>query len=306
MQQRAALVVLAVVAISSTGCFLKKKKPTPNPWGDTSLTSGTLGTSSSDKAPPTPAVMTPSWNEGGTLTIPELKGFSAHASIKATAVSLSFNPPKGARIEVDGKTLAAPLASIDIASAVGGLTPKDAFGYTAAIDPKKTLHFVFADGKTLDVALPALKPYDMAHTLAENTKNGQSTSFGAGDDLAPKQPGQRSAIMLDDFEHTVVGPAKTMKEVDWYVVKEAQDARETKKKCDGYKSYTKNDGEHTYPLELVDSKVTIVNRRTGETVEEKMFAAKPTCPWTASNGRAQSTVGTSEILGWVRARRTKP
>ena len=178
MQQRAAIVVLAVVALASTtGCFLKKKKPTPGPWGDTSITSGSYSSSSSsDKAPPTPAVMTPSWNEGGTLTIPELKGFSAHASIKATAVSLSFNPPKGARIEVDGKTLVAPSASIDIASAIGGLSPKDAFGYTVAIDPKKTLHFVFADGKTLDVALPTLKPYDMAHTLAENTKRSGPAS----------------------------------------------------------------------------------------------------------------------------------
>lgn len=304
MQQRAAIALLAVVAIASTtGCF-RKKKPTTNPWGDASLTSGSYSSSSSssDKAPPTPAVMTPTWNEGGTLTIPELKGFTAHASIKATAVSLSFNPPKGARIEVDGKTLVAPSASIDIAPAIGGLSPKDAFGYTVAIDPKKTLHFVFADGKTLDVALPSLKPYDMAHSLAEATKNGQSTSFGAGDDVAPKQ---HTAVVLDDFDHTVVGPGKTMKDVDWYVVREAQDARETKKKCDGYKSYTKNDGEHTYPLELVDSKVTIVNRRTGETVDERLFVAKSSCPWTASNGHAQSTVGTSEVVGWLRTRRTK-
>jgi hypothetical protein len=80
------------------------------------------------------------------------------------------------------------------------------------------------------------------------------------------------------------------------VVAEGQVARATQKRCADVAGYE-------YPLELEDLTVTIIDRRTGTAVDEKLMKAPSTCPPIIVDGHALSTVETNDVIAWLRVRR---
>jgi hypothetical protein len=95
-----------------------------------------------------------------------------------------------------------------------------------------------------------------------------------------------------------------MKDVDWLVTYERVSGRTTKRVCSGYKQ-TGSTEAHSYPLDLEDWKTTIVDRKTGDAVDEKTFLAPEQCPMFAWNGTASSSPSSDAVLAWLRTRRAK-
>jgi hypothetical protein len=191
----------------------------------------------------------------------------------------------------------------DMGEQIGKASVEDALRYDKTVDPQLTLELTFPDGVKVSAALPGLTTkYFIEQTMEKDLINGKPVLFGKE---AADPPKAHSILFLDALldRDAVIGPAKTMSEIDLVAVKEPQEKRSGNKKCTGYKA-TGDKGPGTdADLMLVDWDVKIIERKTGKVVDSKKFEGEKRCPFVASNGEATSYPDRRAIQTWLRSKK---
>lgn len=187
---------------------------------------------------------------------------------------------------------------VPFAERLGAISPLEAIDFRSKIDPKLTASMEFPTGVKLSLPLPSLGvSFGVKSALAKAPN--RPVLFGSSD--TKNGPSEHSVLWLGASEE-VLGPAKTLSEVDLIAVKDNLPVRKGKQ-CPGYKISGK-DEKQTLEQELQDFEVSVVERRTSKLVAKKRFPASPDCPMLAFQGRAQSYPDTNEIKAWLRELRT--
>ena len=242
-----------------------------------------------------------------TLTGMEAKGEVSCFGSTGCAVRLD-KLPEGTKAKLGAAEATAEGKSpvklaFDMGEQIGKASVEDALKYDRTVDPGLTLELTFPDDVKVSAALPGMTTkFFIEQTLEKDLINGKTVLFGK-ESLDP--PKAHSILFLDALldREAVIGPAKTMSEIDLVAVKEPQEKRSGDKKCKGYKA-TGDKGPGTdADLMLVDWDVKIIERKTGKVVESKKFEGEKRCPYVASNGEATSYPNRRAIQVWLRSKK---
>jgi hypothetical protein len=105
-----------------------------------------------------------------------------------------------------------------------------------------------------------------------------------------------AALLSGSSDVEFIGTAKTLLEVDWVAVGEEPERPRASKSC--------NFKEGPITVELFDAKTTIVERRSGRKVAEKVILARNECPKFAlidmTNRSAKRSADKDDLVAWVR------
>jgi hypothetical protein len=244
------------------------------------------------------------WKDG-TLEFKELPNAHGRFSIeKSLAYDAQFDGlPEGTTLSVDGVKVGTGSTiswRSSMTDGIAALSPTDALDHKFKIDPKKSATLTFSTGATVTFPLPAQGPW---YALGEALKGAvdRPVSFGSKD--SGKVLAHSVAMLVSSTE--VLGPAKTMAEVDWVAIEGAATER-AGKTCSGYtKSGSKGGPEKKFDLKLVDKTVSVIERTTSRVVAKREFRARNECPMMAFGGEAKSYPRTDEIKEWLRDLRSK-
>jgi hypothetical protein len=258
--------------------------------------------SSQDAPPPAPTLMpSVTWTEH------EGKIGETGAKIRSNVFDLdwtiSFDKlPKGSRVHVGDKEALADesgsaTVKIPMAETIGALSPKDAFDHTFKVDPKLTIEISFPNAIKVATSVPPTA-VNFGVAKAFETLKDKPVLFGAE---PPGNPEKHTVVMATHVTPEALGPAATMRDVDWVALTDPQPERRGKM-CTGYKDKS---GAPTVSLqmEMVDWIVTIYERKTAKAIEKKKFAASETCPMLAMFGKANTYPNDADIKKWLRERR---
>jgi hypothetical protein len=193
--------------------------------------------------------------------------------------------------------------NFDMAAVIAKASPSDALKYDKQVDPEQSVELTFPDGvKVTEKLPPVTTKYLIESELKKKLPNGTPVLFGKEVD-APQTThtilNLAGALSLDD----VMGPAKTMVEIDWVAVETKLPKRPAGKKCKGYKSTGDTGPGREADLFYEDWEVKIVERRTGKVVETKKFEASARCPYVASGNEATTYPDSRTITMWLRGKR---
>ena len=101
----------------------------------------------------------------------------------------------------------------------------------------------------------------------------------------------------NDLPSRIIGPGTLARDVDW-VVRETR-TQTGQKLCTGYRS-SKGGGNVSVTAVAYDSKMTVLDRRTGEVVKEEVLkAGPPQCPNIAFGSGGVTEVPTAKITRWI-------
>lgn len=223
---------------------------------------------------------------------------------KTLAYQVSFSGlPEGTTLAVGGGEVRSAgvggmvESSVDLADAVAALPPAQALDYTFHVDPKATATLTFPGGVMSSFAMP---PTSVSFSITDGLKACSDTpmTFGKKD---AAQPSEHTIVYLGTSAE-VLGPAKTMADVDWVALEQPSGTRNGKK-CSGYKktgAAKADSDEKTYVLSMVDRKVTVYERRTSKAIASREFKAKEVCPMMSFGDEAKSYPDSEEIKAWLR------
>jgi hypothetical protein len=136
------------------------------------------------------------------------------------------------------------------------------------------------------------------------TKPSVRAAFGraklGGVTLGPTDKGQGkprgAALISGDSDLELIGTPRTLYEVDWVAIGEEPAQPRASKSC------SFKDGPVT--VELFDAKTTILERRSGRKVADKIVAARNECPKFAlidqATRSAKRSADKDDIVAWVR------
>lgn len=252
-----------------------------------------------DKAP------TPKWSDHSV----EFEGLDrARGSflVSDLSYSVSFHSfPAGTRFVINNKE--EPVSAggsyttkVDISEQIGALAPKDATDYRYKLDPKLPITIKFPGTAELALQAPAQTVWFSLERVLKKVAD-TPVRFGNEQGAAPKE----HSILLLGASHEVLGPATTMREVDWIAVREPLTPRKGKM-CDGYSDVGKDKkgAKRSLPMEMADEEVAIYERTTSKLVSKKVFKASERCPMFASGDTAKTYPDLTEIKRWLRQART--
>jgi hypothetical protein len=193
--------------------------------------------------------------------------------------------------------------NIPMGDVIAKASPGDALKYDKKLDPEQSVELTFADGvKVTEKLPPRTTKYLIESFLKKKLPNGTPVLFGKEVD-APQTNhtilNLTGGLALDD----VMGPAKTMSEVDWVAVESRLPKRPAGKKCTGYKAKDEKGPGREADLFFEDWDVKIVERRTGKVIESKKFEANDRCPMFASGNEATTYPDSRAITTWLRGKR---
>jgi hypothetical protein len=193
--------------------------------------------------------------------------------------------------------------NIPMGDVIAKASPGDALKYDKKLDPEQSVELTFADGVKVTEKLPPLTTkYLIESFLKKKLPNGTPVLFGKEVEVAQTTHtilNLTGGLTLDD----VMGPAKTMTEVDWVAVETRLPKRPAGKKCTGYKSTGEKGPGREADLFFEDWEVKIVERRTGKVIETKKFEANDRCPMFASGNEATTYPDSRSITMWLRGKR---
>jgi hypothetical protein len=285
------------------------------------LSKGSGDTKGSSKpkgpVPKTPAGVKITWKEGSPGSSPKMsiEGMKSEGELLCSKVdcSLSLHDlPEGTKVKVGdaeetASSVGSAMVTVELGEAIGAAKPIDALTYDKKIDPKAKVVVTFPDDVKIESQVPPVAvKFGLESFLEESLKNGTPVLFGKESDAAPAVHTTMNLVggaELDSGE--IMGPAKTMHEVDRVALEESSGApRDAKKKCGGYTKLGDNGGPAIeVSLMLQDWNVKLVERKTGKVIEEKKFEAPATCPYTAQGDTATSYPDSEAVKSWLRSKR---
>lgn len=191
----------------------------------------------------------------------------------------------------------------DMGDAIAKAAPGDAMKYDKTIDPERTVELEFPDGVKVSEKLPGITTkYMIESELKKQLANGTPVLFGKETD-APQTAHTILNLAGSLGMDNVMGPAKTMAEVDRVAVEEQLPKRSGNKKCTGYKATGEKGPGREADLFLVDWEVKLVERRTGKVLETKKFEAPTRCPMFAQGNETTSYPDSRAVTMWLRSKR---
>ena len=265
---------------------------------------GTEGGQRGAPAGPLQKAPAPEWQADGKVKLGKAEG--TFMVTEKLGLDLALRPtPKGTKVTsgtkqelttMDGMQA---LLEVDVADALGKLSPEEAFDYKSQW--KSGVKFTVALGgyEPVELEAPGISPrYGLTRAL-EGVKN-RGVSFGKESD-APSR--EHTVVYLAGLDAKVIGPAKTLVEVDWIGVQEDLPGRRGKT-CEGYKD-NKGGTTKSLPLEQVDRNIVIYERKTAKEITRKKFDASSDCPMFALGDTAKTYPDDSAIESWLRGERAK-
>lgn len=261
--------------------------------------SSSTSSSTTDTAPTTAPVA--EWKDSQV----SFKGTKAKGSVlmRGTSYDVSFSDlPANAKVTVGGKSASANSSGyvaqkVDVTERLAALAPKDAFDSSYAFDPQTKAEVEFSPTAKVMLDLPA-RP--AAFGLSDLFKKAADTPVP----FVTSQPAGSHTVVLTSIPAEVLGPAKTLKEVDWVAVSENLPPRKGKT-CSGYKKDKGDTRTSSYQLEMVDQRLSVYEVATSKLVEAKDFKASETCPMMTFNGAAKSYPPAADPKRWLRELRAK-
>jgi hypothetical protein len=191
----------------------------------------------------------------------------------------------------------------DMGDAIAKAAPGDAMKYDKTIDPERSVELEFPDGAKVTEKLPGITTkYMIESELKKQLANGTPVLFGKEAD-APQTTHTVLNLAGSLGMDNVMGPAKTMAEVDRVAVEEQLPKRPGNKKCKGYKATGETGPGREADLFLVDWEVKLVERRTGKVIETKKFDAPTRCPMFAQGNETTSYPDSRAVTMWLRSKR---
>jgi len=226
--------------------------------------------------------------------------------IRGTSYDIAFSDlPEGATVSANGKVEPASSSGyvstrVDLEERIVNLPTKDAFDPKFKLDPNVVIEVVFSPTAKVTLNAPARV---VAFGLSDMYKKAADTPLTFLGEEPPKEHTIANVILTPE----AIGPAKTLKDIDWVALGENQPPRKGKT-CTGYTSSSKGKEkgpEKSYPLELIDRKVSVYEVATSKRVESKLFPADERCPMLAFSGAAKSYPSSAVEKSWLRELRTK-
>lgn len=222
----------------------------------------------------------PVWQKGklvlegavGDMTYDLSDGDSKNAPLVIEAYFSGF--PAGSELSIGSSSATATAsgeyrAKESVRDRVGQLTVDEALGDAA--DLKLTVGIAMPGRAPLETPLP---PLDLRASLARafGELPEQGWRFPGEPDYAG-EPRSVAVVGPPSAQRTlrVLGPAKRLWEVDWVAIEQRHETPEVKR-CGGY--HRRIDVQ----LKMYGSKVTVRDRRVGNVLQEKDFAASDRCP----------------------------
>jgi hypothetical protein len=151
------------------------------------------------------------------------------------------------------------------------------------------------------VAMTKLQKQDVKEGLRAALARARDggVTFGAGDEAGRKARG--AAVLSGYSDLDFIGAAKALHEVDWVVIAEDQKEPRATKTCP-FKQ-----GPAT--LKLFDASATVIERRTGKTLAERVLKAGSECPMFAfiskEDNSAKNNVQRKDVVAYARAELAK-
>lgn len=252
------------------------------------------------KAPPPPPEASHSWNgnqlviQGQRSTFPTKVRVNLLKPLKSDALVLSFAVEDGAGLEavtVDGerRSFTNSRAEFPVSDARLGLAELA----TNKVTLTSKVRVEIREHAPFDVQLPPL-PFGVEKFFFQPRKVVFDDDVDA--------PGRTIFVIGNGLQlkSRVIGPGTLARDVDWLVKETRVDSG--KKTCSGYRS-SRGGPAVTVTALAYDSKLTVVDRRTGEVVkEETLKSGPPTCPSLSIGFRGGVTdVPVKRINAWIDA-----
>lgn len=300
---------LAFSGLGLSGC---KKRSTEKDWSPSAASKS--GGQKADDAKPiekTPPGVKMEWKEQPNGASPKVSitGLKATGELLCSDLecALSLHDlPAGTKVKLgdkeDKEAGGMVHAKYDISSAVGAAAPKDAFTYDHSIDLGAKAEITFPDGVKIESPVPKVGvKYSLERVLQEKLKNATPVLLGKEPDAAPARHTLLNLAGTASYgDGQIMGPAKTVSEIDLVAISEAAPKRDAKKKCSGYTKAGEQGPGIEVDLFLVDYEVQVFERKTGKLVDHKKFDASTSCPFSATGNEATSYPDEEGIKAWLR------
>ncbi len=256
-----------------------------------------------DKAAPSSGAKGPvtvTWADGSKLRV---DGTQAQATFSLTKdpdkpplrLLLAFDDfPVGTKVKVGSEAGIVGASGnwsslLDVTSVFVGQTLDDVRG---KVDLKVPITIELAGAAPVTTDLPKQTVKDAVRAALLRAQGG-GWSIGSAD--TPQGKPRGAAIVSGESGLDFVGAARTLYEVDWVAIAEEPAQPRASKSCNF------KDGPVT--VDLFDAKTTIVERRSGRKVAEKIVAARSECPKFAlidqAKRSAKRSVDKDDIVVWV-------
>ncbi len=176
---------------------------------------------------------------------------------------------------------------------------------TGAFKPKAAVELVLPNGKYTQLRSPPIRTGSDQSSLLRGV---QSVPLKFASD-AKLSPGKGlSVVLVDDFEVTALGPAKTLGEVIGVALVKTGDTKGSKT-CTKYVD-KKGKPAPDVELKLKETRLVVVDRRNSEELVNKVFPPDETCPDyvavfgtsdTPGDTTTDSATPTKAIVRWLTA-----
>ncbi len=211
--------------------------------------------------------------------------------------------PDGATFAVNGTTVApnagAVTTKIDLRDRIGDLAPKDAFDATYKLDPQVKIEIGFNPNVKVMIDVP---PQNVSFSLEKSFDGAIDTPLKFANATPPSE---HSILATMEIAGEVLGPAAKVRDVDWAAHVDKLPPRKGKT-CDGYKKASEKDGPgKSYPLQMIDHKVTVYEVTTSKPIASMEFKAAEECPMFASGETANNYPSSDDEKMWLRQVRTR-
>lgn len=239
-----------------------------------------------------------SW-EDGRLRVEGQPTWLADAGYTSDGASLSVVGawPSGTLVVAEGTTTpTSELRRFDVYRALGATEIFRAdveagrfFAGDVTVQPNIPIVFRLSNGVELTTALP---PGEVHYGIVDRAFEHAAEHGLAFDGEAP-HAGPHSTHLVDEAGNSeIVGPARTLAEVDRVATRAATFAPDPSRVCDYI-------GGARLPLEIETDVVTLRDRRTAAVIETRSFTARGTdCPLVALDSRAIASP-IAEIRAWL-------
>jgi hypothetical protein len=281
---------------------------------------GKRGDDADDRPPPRPAfpdaaprtVPTPpgasiAWRDGilgKDYTLPHLPYGSGGAMIDGDKLRIRFDKenPNVRAVNVGGEPLVDGERLIDAGALLGALPVATAFAATdgdapMTVDPDVAIEVELHDGAKVTTEVPVL-PVQRANLhvfLREALVAGRGVVFG------PAPTAARPSIVYWWPTLAVVGPAKTLGEVDWIALREELPHAASTRTCGGFPRIGR-----PIPLRRTQAKIVVTDVRSGARVAEQTIVAADKCGAIAYVDPAdkqlytESHVDEKQVVAWLK------
>jgi len=155
-----------------------------------------------------------------------------------------------------------------------------------------------ADGKQQDLEGPGDTKVELVHLIERAIDDKVPISFGAAD-VTPTQ--HTLYVALRAFEkHPVLGPAKVLRDIDWFAGYDLVPEQKTGKMCGGYR--IDNDPSEKFEIVRHDWKLFVLDRKTGTEVASSVIAAETKCPDIAmvKDGAIAAFPEDTKVASWIK------